>query len=84
MRDNETVALKYMWNKYAKSPIMQPTSCKADCRRALYCDIVTTNYFNNNLCLGRAEYDWIHDPLNGLINWLTAIWTIQDWTLEDY
>ena len=75
--------MNYLWNKYAKSPVMQPSSCDKTCRRELYCDMMTTNYFDNNLCLGRAQYDWLHDPVNGIINWFTSTWTLQDFSLED-
>ena len=49
-------------------------SCDATCRSELYCEMVTTDYFQNAFCRGVQEVDFIHDPYSALMNHLTNTW----------
>ncbi len=43
IRNNETFAIEYSWNKYKRGT--KPTSCDDKCRKDLYCTVATVEEF---------------------------------------
>lgn len=59
--EDEDLAVKYLKNKHALGPDSDDvTSCNADCRQNLYCDMTNGHYFGHRRCLGLPELDYLH------------------------
>jgi hypothetical protein len=74
IKTDERLSLLYIWNKYRQSPPTQPSRCDDLCRLNLFCDMTSTEYFQRQVCMGRATYDWLGDPENALMNFLVNPW----------
>ena len=77
VRDNETAAMQYKWNKVKQSAAKVPKTCDHFCRRLLYCEITASEQFDFNVCLGSAQYDFINMPSQAIMNILTEEWMVD-------
>lgn len=75
--NNQTLANLYEWNIGRQYGPM-PTSCDDNCRLNKYCQITSTELFQNKECKGRPDYDWLEDPENALVNMLVNTWIKKD------
>ena len=64
--------MAYIWNENRHAS-GKPT-CDEGCRASVYCDIVATETFEENECNGKPDFDFKHDPLNSIMNWLLNPW----------
>ena len=74
VKNDEALAMMYIWNKYRQSPATRPDRCDEGCRKNIYCDMSATEYFQYQVCLGRPTFDWLGDPENALMNFAINPW----------
>ena len=74
VRDNETAAMTYLWNKFRQASIKQPKNCGQTCRTRLFCEMTASEQFDFNVCQGHAAYDFINESVESIANLLTSEW----------
>lgn len=52
VKQDESLAMLYRWNMGRQVPYDKPTSCDAGCRTDLFCEITTSEQFQNKDCNG--------------------------------
>eukprot|EP00347_Sterkiella_histriomuscorum_P016021 403354796 len=85
--NDEKVASEYEWNK-GRQYGQKPSSCDEGCRKNKFCDVSSTEMFQKKTCKGQANYDFLQDPANALMNLLVNNWIKKEdnggwWSTSD-
>lgn len=71
--NDEQTAITYLWNK-ARQVGDRPTSCDESCRQGYYCDLTTTEQFENYICNGEKTIDFKKHFMDALFNTIVPDW----------
>jgi len=63
IRYNEETALYYLWNNERRAPNTWQYTCDEHCRQRIYCDVSTTETFQEKDCMGHPHLSF---NMNGL------------------